>query len=979
MMIKSYTYRYQHLAINPSRAFRVLFFGLLSLLAMAMQPVLAQQPATADDANLGVLKGKVQDGKTKEELVGATIFIVGTYKGTSTNLEGEYALKNIKAGDYTIKFSMVGYAERVYNGIRIGKGETKVLNVQLTDALQTSTTIEVIGEKAVVDLESGKSEVTIGAKDIKEMNVRNVQDVVALQAGVSQSPDGLQIRGGRVYETQFMVDGINATDPLAGTGFGTEVSSGSVQDVTVVTGGSDAEFNGTSGIIMAKIKEGGDKTQFYGSWQRDNFGVNKMSGTSWDTDNAELAISGTVPGTGKRLRYFVGGSMNLTNTYFRYTANKLNSSITDNTNLPGGGQLNWAPRQDNKWTNTIKLSYDITSKLKLSVTNQHSLLINQNTRSLQIIGFNEIMVPGLQWAFANQLDNATTYTARTNLTALNLKYLISKNWVLDLTAGRFMTNMRADANGRPWRDQSADRLYNASSIVGDPVGGYNPTPNNPDSLVFALPADGLNNNNGITSLWHDHYVEELTAKWKFSYFTDNRRHYISFGQEHKEQDMQWIDISQPWVGAPIRLPNGVFTQSQRIGSSNDIWSVKPSTGSFFFQDEIRYKGIIATLGGRLEYWAPGKFADNAVEDPAAPVIDAIRNDYKAQTTPFLDGRRYKARLLPKLRVSFPVTENNVLYFNYGHAMRLPHPRFVYAGLDPKYQNASDLADLGNPNLNPEVAVSYEFGIKSQITRDLGVTFTAFYKDYFDFIVNQTITVRGPDGRFTEKLFSINQDYARVRGAEVMVNYRFSKWLRAMGNASFQMATGKSNSAAESRLQIIRRGGADLSREQYLAWDRPFDLKGTLIFTPDSSFGKYLQGIRVFVSTTAKSGLRYTPAQVVGYDTLLNNRPLYESVENKPFDKIGSWWFWTDLRITRDFRLGAGRMISFSIECSNVFNTQNSQIVNPTTGTAYQPGDPVLRDVRDPNYPRPDDSGTPNTNPARFLPPRQILYGVSFTF
>lgn len=947
----------------------VLMIGLASL------PSLAQQAPPAETATL---KGRITDAKTKEELIGATVIIVGTYKGTAANLEGEYSLTGIKPGDYSIKFSMVGYAEKVFTGIKLGKGEVKTLNVTLNDATQTTTTIEVVGKKAVVDLESGSSSVNIGAADIKEMNVRNVQDVVAMQAGVSQSPDGLQIRGGRVYETQFVVEGINATDPLAGTGFGTEVSAGSVGEVSVVTGGSDAEFNGTSGIITAKIKEGGDRTVVYGSWQRDNFGFNELTGTAWNTDIAELNMSGTMPGTNKKLRYFVGGNLNLSDTYFRLRANQLNSSIVDNTNI-GGTVLNWAPRQDNKWTNTIKLNYDISSKVKLSITNQHSLAINQNTRTLQIIGFDQIMVPGLQWGFANQMDNGATYTHRSNLTALNLKYLMSKNWTLDVTGGRLFTNLRADANGRPWRDASADRLYNPNSIVTDPVNTYNPTPRAGDSLQFVYPANGLFNNGGIAGLWHDHYVQEITARYKFSYFSNDRRHFITFGQEHKEQELLWIDISQPWVGAPIRLPNGTLTQSQRIGSSNDVWFVKPATGNFFFQDEIRYKGIIATLGGRLEYWAPGSFADNSVEDPNAPVVQAIRDDYRNQTFKFLDGRRYKARLLPKLRVSFPVTDNNVLYFNYGHAMRLPHPRFVYAGLDPNYQNANVLPDLGNPNLNPEVSVSYEFGIKSQITNDFGITFTAFYKDYFDFIVNQTITVRGPDGRFTEKLFSINQDYARVRGAEVMFNYRFSNYLRGMANASFQVATGKSNTAAESRLQIVRRGGADLSREQYLAWDRPFDFKGTLIFTPDSSFGKYLNGFRVFVSTTAKSGLRYTPTRFVGVDTLLNNRPLYEVDETKPFENVGAWWFWTDLKITRDFRIGRHNVLSFSVEINNLFNQLNSQLINPVTGAAYRYGDNVLRDSRDPRYPRPDDSGTPLDNPARYLAPRQIVYGVAFTF
>jgi outer membrane receptor protein involved in Fe transport len=91
---------------------------------------------------------------------------------------------------------------------------------------------------------------------------------------------------------------------------------------------------------------------------------------------------------------------------------------------------------------------------------------------------------------------------------------------------------------------------------------------------------------------------------------------------------------------------------------------------------------VASLGARLWYWAPGRFVDNAIEDPQAPVLDAVRQEYKKQTIPIL-GLRYKARLLPRLRVSFPVTDNHVLFFNYTHSTRLPHPRFVYAGLKPR--------------------------------------------------------------------------------------------------------------------------------------------------------------------------------------------------------------------------------------------------------------------------------------------------------
>jgi outer membrane receptor protein involved in Fe transport len=203
------------------------------------------------------------------------------------------------------------------------------------------------------------------------------------------------------------------------------------------------------------------------------------------------------------------------------------------------------------------------------------------------------------------------------------------------------------------------------------------------------------------------------------------------------------------VGAPIQISDTFTTPSTSLGTSSDVWTVKPQNGGLYFQDEIRYKGMIEVLGARLNYWAPGKFADDAVENSAAPVLDATREQYKKQTFGF-GGLRWKARLLPRLRVSFPVTSNNVLYFNYSHAMRIPHPRFLYAGLDPVYQDRSFLSNLGNPNLNPEVTVSYELGIKSQLTKDLALTATAFYNDKFDYIVSRKVTVKDQTGRFVEK-------------------------------------------------------------------------------------------------------------------------------------------------------------------------------------------------------------------------------------
>jgi outer membrane receptor protein involved in Fe transport len=918
-------------------------------------------------AQSGSIKGKVIDKKTKEAIIGATVSIVGTYLAVPTDFNGNYVLSNVKPGDYTLKVVYLGYKELLYNGVKVTASGTTTLNLQLNEVSTEIGVVEVLGQKTIIDLESGKSSTKVTSEDIKDMSVKDVQSIVANQAGVSQNPDGLQIRGGRVYETQYLVDGINAQDPLAGTGFGVEIAANAINDIEVITGGVGAEYGeGTSGVVLTRIREGSDRYRFGGAYFRDNLGFNERS--QWNTDMLSLSLSGPIPGTKKKVTFFTSFNMELTDEFFKTPAKQLHSSL-----VPNNDSI-FAPREDNKWSNTFKITYNIKPGRKLSISNQNSLNINQNTRSLQIIGNNAIVTPGYQYLFSLNMDNATTYTHKSNLTIIQYLNLFNPKLSMDVSFARLFTNLRADANGRPFRPSTIDQIYDPQSIVSDPVTIYNPN----DSVIFVNPGPGLYNNGGVSTLWHDHYAIENTFKVKFNY-TPNKTNFISFGIEHKEQEYQWVDVTRPWIGAPIIIDDTTTTASSSIGQSNDIWKVKPATGGIYVQDELRYKGIIVNLGVRLNYWAPGKFADNAVNDPAAPVIEPIRESYINNSTDIF-GRRFKFRLLPKLRVSFPVSENNVLYFNYGHLSRLPHPRFVYAGLDPVFQNRSFLSNLGNPDINPEVTVSYEVGIKTQVTSNFAITATAFYNDKFDYIVSRRIIVKDQTGRFVEKNFSINQDYARIRGFEITLNRRIKKYLSASFSTAYQIATGKSNSAQESQLQILENGAVSPTVEQYLAWDRPLDLKLLVIFKPDTSFriGRVsFDKFRVFFTSTYKSGLRYTPFYQNG--TAPTGRPIYEADDKNPFSELGSPWWNTDIRITRDFKLNKDQVLSFSFEVKNLFNNKNAAIINPVTGRAYELGDQLPNGFRDPNYPDPQDNGAPPFNPARFLSPRQMMIGLSWQF
>lgn len=933
----------------------------------------ALQAQDEEDEKPASLSGTITDAINGDQLIGANIVLVGTYKGASADINGNFVINGIKAKDYSIKVQFIGYQTKIFNGISFAPGENKTLNIKLKEQSESLNEVTVVGRKGQIDLETAASEITIGQDQIAQMNVRDVQEVLQMQAGVVKTQDGLQIRGARVYETEYIVDGISAQDPLAGTGFGVDVSSSAVSSVDLITGGVGAEFGGgSSGVVNTKIREGGEKFQISGSYQRDNLNDAGIA-SSFNTDRMEINIGTPIPGTNNKLTLFASGSVYFTDEYFGSTANQLQSSLFANN------PALWAPRYTNSYTNTFKLAYKLASGTKITLTNQHSLNINQNTRTLQIVGFDAILTPGFQYARGNNLDNATTYTHHSNLTALNLSHLINKNWGLSISAGRLFTNLRADANGRPFRSETVDQILDEEHIVSYPVSIFNPGAQS--GTYFVSVGDGLINNGGITPTWHDHYVEEYSLNAKVTWIPDNKRHELSAGIQNTFTEYQWVDVTRPWVGAPIRINDSTFTQSVSIGSSNDIWSVNPVETGVFVQDRISYKGIIATLGLRMNLWAPGRFADNAVNDPTAPVIDQVREDYLEKTAEVF-GLRWKGRLLPKINVSFPVTENNVLYFNYGHSMRLPHPRFVYAGLDPTFQDRSFLSSLGNPDLDPEVNVSYEIGLKSKLSKDLAMTLTAFNNNRFDYIVSRRVIVADQTGRPTSKNFYINQDYANIYGVELGLNYRVGPYFSSFANVGYQVARGKSNSARESSLQIEQNGEVSLSREQFLAFDRPWNINMGIIFAPDSTLsiiGMNWTGFSAFLSYQFTSGFRYTPQQRTQVNEL--GRPIYEPLIDQFLESQASPWHNLDLKLRYNLPLGlkGGKGIAFSVEIRNLTNAKNAQIINPVTGRAYEYGDDVPLTWRDPRFNGPQESGTDPRNPARYLPPRQILYGLEFRF
>jgi len=947
----------------------------------------------------GQIVGKVTDADTGEELIGVNLLLVGTSSGAASGLDGSFAIPDVKAGSYSVKVSYIGFETKLFTDIRVSNGQTTRLDIELKEAiLSTDGEIVVIGEKPLVDVEQSTSAYTISRDQIEAAPLRSVQDVVSTQVGVVRDPTGLYIRGGRADETGYIVDGVSAKDPLAGTGFGLDIGSNAFQEVEVITGGIGAEFGDvTSGVVAVRTQDGGDT--FSGSFvhKRDNFGdLNDASRANFKEDIYEFSLGGPI--VPRKLFFFTSGQAQLSDGFTRHIVNP--DSIR--SSLVGSNFL--LPRTGNRWSGLFKLTFHLAPGKRLQASYQRSLTVNQNTRMLQVTGNDAVVAPGFQYAFILQPENASTFAHDNMIYYLKWTHVLNDQSFYEVQASRLFTKLRADANGRRWRPENVDTELDPESIVPYPASPFvdeTGQPVDPNAL-FVLPGPGLFNNGGLATRFHDHFAEELTLRLTYTYFSASKNNRIDAGFDFKFNDYQWIDVIRPWVGAPVGTGEDAAS-TNRLGESSDIWQVKPRRGAFFSTAQFRYRGLIANFGARFEYWAPGKYVDDLVDNPDAPILDAIRQAYKDGTTE-LFGLRYKFRLLPKLRVSFPIQENQVLFFNYGHSTKIPHPTFVYTGLDPFFQDRSFFADLGNPSLDPEVDISYELGLRNQLSSNDVLNVTAFWRDKFDFVTIENIRIQDATGRETTRAFRVNGDFARVRGVELSYLKRIGSWFQGQFSGSFARATGLSSTNNDALVQFLARGDIDNTFETPLAWDRPLDLKVNVILTHEQD--RPLLGIpglnrlRLYVASTFRSGQRYTPVTFSGRQVNpitgeLDWRPIYETESDpaKRFSELGQAWWWFDLNLQRSFTMFSNDLV-LTLEITNLFNQLNSVIVNPVTGKAYPKVDSAttdfvaLRDdenfdvplgTRDPRYEDPRTSGLPPFNPARFLPQRQVLIGLSYRF
>ncbi len=106
--------------------------------------------------------------------------------------------------------------------------------------------VEITAARQRIKLKSTEQGHNINSKDMENMPVDEITELIGLKAGVVAQGGELHFRGGRGGEVQYQVDGVPVRDPLVGGGV--SLAALAIESADVIMGGLDAQYgNAQSG------------------------------------------------------------------------------------------------------------------------------------------------------------------------------------------------------------------------------------------------------------------------------------------------------------------------------------------------------------------------------------------------------------------------------------------------------------------------------------------------------------------------------------------------------------------------------------------------------------------------------------------------------------------------------------------------------------------------------------------------------------
>ena len=790
--------------------------------------------AFAQAGQTGKIAGRVVDASTNEPLVSANVVVQGTTLGSATDVDGFYTINGIPPGTYSVVVNYIGYRKFTMTNVRVNIDLTTRVDVKLQpEAIQVGEVI-VRAERPLVQKDLTSTSVTVSSEELKRIPTENIFQVINLQAGVV----GGHFRGGRSNEVGYLVDGIAVNDPYNGS-MALQIDNTAVREMEVISGTFNAEYGqAMSGIVNVVTPEGsqsyhGSLSAYTGDYVTQHTDVFPNVGklTSFRTRNLQGTLSGSVPFV-DRLTFFATGRY-----YYDqgYLFGKRIYNVTDRSpyplttfqgltiydaegnpiyNYPHTGDSAYVPMNPSRrYSFSGKLAYSLGS-LKFSYMGMWDDNWNKY----------------YDHSFAWTPDGIMNHYRADWVHSLQITHSPSANTYQTLKLGYNWFNYKGYLYADPYDARYLDLTQ------GLPISNY----------TFRSGGNQANR--------YDRYSKSYIAQWVFNSQVTSRQK-LGVGLEVRQHEI--YSHSMSIINKNTVLADSTGALLFEIGypnpgaPGNQSYLKKPIEASVFVQDKVEYDIMIINAGVRFDYF-----------NPASSYPMDLRNPTKNPLFPYPDvwkAAQKKTQISPRLGISFPITDQGIIHFSYGHFFQIPSFDNLYTNAEYLVTATSGLSTIaGNPDLKAQRTTMYEIGLQQVLFSNLGLDFTVYYRDIRNLLGTEIInTYEG----FQYARY-VNRDYGNVKGFILSLDRRFSDYYGVKLDYTYQIAAGD----ASDPLSVFYNNQTNPPIETNktvvpLNWDQrstlnlsftvgePADWNAGLIFQYGSGF-PYTEDIRV------SNGLRF---------------------------------------------------------------------------------------------------------------------------
>lgn len=682
-------------------------FFLLTIFLVALQA-----------GSTGKISGTVIDKETGEPLPFANVFVDGTTLGAATDVDGFYTILNIPPGVYSVTASIVGFQKQTITDVRVNVDFTTQLNFELNTGTIEMEAVVVQGERNPLIRQDLTNPVTaITSEQIEELPVDQISDIIKLQAGIVVGDNGaIHIRGGFSNETAYTLNGVSLNDPY-GNNRSVGLATNAVQEVSVSSGTFSAEYgHALSGVVNYITKEGSNKYSFslrgyMGDYltNRDELFMNIDEIDPLNRGRMEATFGGPVPATGGKLKMFFSSVFeNFKGSFYgRRLYNPSDSYVGRETFTDERG----GSSSESYYFNPYSENSDGTP------TGDKSIVPMNPSRSFNVQG--------------NFIYNISSLLKLKYETVFNTRESkgYSRSWMYN-----------PDGVGTSYSDGMIQTLdfthtvneklfYTLKASYGFNTGRYYLYKNREDERY--LPGAYLRSVGNTT------FYAGGTNNWRSSRRTSTstikfdlvsqlfKSHEVKFGAEARLHDLQYEGYSlkiRDAAGNNINPSDLLYDSTLTITRSKPDPDTEPSLitkyrrypvdGAIYVQDKIELaKTLILNVGLRYEYFDPrASYNPNLSEDLFREKFGYITNSNKPS--------KVKHHLSPRISVSYPITDEGVIRFSYGHFYQNGSLASLYRNPDYWVTNIGSSPSFGNPNVNMQRSVQYELGLQQQLADDL---------------------------------------------------------------------------------------------------------------------------------------------------------------------------------------------------------------------------------------------------------------------